>query len=329
MDCQRDLFDLDNSVHYCNCAAYSPTPKATMVAGEAALHIKSRPFNITSNMHFEGPLRVREKLGQVIGESDPDRIALFPSVSYGMATVAKNLHRIPNITAKKNIIILDEEFPNNNYAFEKAASSLHLTIRSIPKPSCDLEDIGAQWSKTLIEAINSETAMVVIPHVHWIYGVVFDLEGVSHVCHQVGSLLIIDGTQSVGMLPLDIRVVKPDAVIIAAYKWMLGPYSIGFGYFGPFFDDGVPLEETWMNRVASDDFPRLLDLQSEYRPKAQRYNMGEFSNFILLSMLEASVDLILRFGIAEMYEYAGRIGDVAVQVDNLCIHANLVNSYYV
>ena len=153
-----------------------------------------------------------------------------------------------------------------------------------------------------------------MPNVHWIYGIVFDISAVASACHAHGALLIVDGTQSVGMVQLDVGSSGADAVICAAYKWMLGPYSIGFGYFGPFFDDGIPIEESWMNRSNSDNFPGLLNLQSTYRPKAQRYNMGEFSNFVLLAMMEESLDLILRWNVSEMYEYVGRIGCAAVQV---------------
>lgn len=69
-------------------------------------------------------------------------------------------------------------------------------------------------------------------------------------------------------------------------------YTTGFAYFGSFFDDGVPVEETWMNRLNSDKFSELTNLQTSYRPKAQRYNMGEFSMFentIMLQVLYCTV----------------------------------------
>jgi selenocysteine lyase/cysteine desulfurase len=314
MECQRDLFSLEDGVHYLNGAAYSPTPKAALLAGQRAMAIQSMPYKgITAQLHFTAPLQVREKLSCLLSAHDADRMAIFPSVSYGMATVAKNIHRIPNIGSKKSIIVLDEEFPNDNYAFAREATELNLTIDVVPMPAGEFEGVGAAWNRDIIAAIHEGTAMVVMSNVHWIYGIKYDLEAISRCCREVGSLLIIDGTQSVGMMPFDVSAIRPDAVICAAYKWCLGPYSIGFGYFGEFFDGGIPLEESWMNRVASDNFPGLLNLQTEYRPKAQRYNMGEFSNFILLAMMEESVDLILKLGVSSMYDYVGGIGDSGIQ----------------
>ncbi|CAM9227164.1 unnamed protein product [Ectocarpus fasciculatus] len=313
MDCQRDAFHLEEDVHYCNGGAYSPTPKAATAAGERAMLLQATPQNITSALHFEFPLQVRQKIARVINEPDADRIAIFPSVSYGMATVARNIHRIPDIETKKKILILDEEFPNDHYAFQRVAFEMNLALAVVPKPSGDFECAGSVWNRSILDAIDDETAMIVMPNIHWIYGITFDVKGISERCRSHGALLVIDGTQSVGMMPFDIGEVQADAVICAAYKWMLGPYAIGFGYFGPFFDEGLPVEETWMNRAESDNFPGLLKLQTGYRPKAQRFNMGEFSNFILLSMLEASVDLLSAWGIQNMYEYVGNIGESAVQ----------------
>ena len=106
-------------------------------------------------------------------------------------------------------------------------------------------------------------------------------------------MVVVDGSQSVGALPFDIDVIKPDALIVAAYKWMLGPYSIAYGYYGPFFDGGVPVEESWMNRSNSSQFSKLTEHESGYRALAQRYNMGEFSEFIHAPMLESAVDFLI------------------------------------
>jgi hypothetical protein len=102
----------------------------------------------------------------------------------------------------------------------------------------------------------------------------------------------------IGVYPFDVEVIQPDALgmfcfkffrllvilvyvsiswirvsfsllVCAAYKWLFGPYSIGFGYYSAFFDDGIPLEESWMNRVGSDNFAGLTSLQAQYRPLAQ------------------------------------------------------------
>lgn len=218
-----------------------------------------------------------------------------------MATVAVNLHRLPTIEAKRHIIILENEFPNDFYAFERVAHELNLVFTVISKPAGD--SVGKKWNESLLSSISQETAMVVMPHVHWIEGIVFDLEKIGKKCREMGALLVIDGTQSVGAFPFDVDKIKPDALICGAYKWLLGPYSLGMAYYGNFFDDGVPVEETWMNRLQSNDFTNLTNLQKEYRPMAQRYNMGEFSQFIQLPMLVGSLRLLLEWGVENIQQY--------------------------
>ncbi|MEZ4905112.1 MAG: hypothetical protein R2822_26875 [Spirosomataceae bacterium] len=85
-------------------------------------------------------------------------------------------------------------------------------------------------------------------------------------------------------------------MICVAYKWLMGPYSMGLAYFGEFFDEGVPLEATWMARQESNLFYKLTDYQSNYRPKAYRYNVGEHSHFIQMPMLEVALREKLAWG---------------------------------
>ena len=130
--------------------------------------------------------------------------------------------------------------------------------------------------------------MVALPHVHWTDGVRLDLEAIGRRAREVGAALVVDGTQSVGAMPFNVTSIQPDAVICAAYKWLTGPYSIGLAYYGQRYDDGVPSEETWIGRLGSEDFRRLVDYEDAYRPGAARYDVGECSNFVLIPMLIAA-----------------------------------------
>ena len=85
--------------------------------------------------------------------------------------------------------------------------------------------------------------------------------------HEVGAQLVIDGTQSVGALPINVQELQPDALICAGYKWLMGPYSIALAYYGPYFDQGEPLEEGWINRYGSEDFTNLVQYQDRYQPR--------------------------------------------------------------
>ncbi len=293
LSCQKQHFALAPGVHYLNGAAYSPALQNSVEKGLQALRLKSEtPFAIRPQDHFETGDRVRNLFAQLIGASDPERIALIPAVSYGMAVVARNLPRWPGLHAKKEIVLIGEEFPNNVYAFERMCAAQNLTTKTVAKPETP-DQRGAHWNQALLDAIGPETAMVVASQVHWIYGTVFDLEALGRRCREVGAMLVVDATQSVGAMPFDLPAIQPDAVICAAYKWLLGPYGTAVAYFGPFFDEGIPLEEGWMNRAESEQFARLTRYERAYRPKAQRYNVGEYSQFGQLPMLEVAMEQLL------------------------------------
>jgi selenocysteine lyase/cysteine desulfurase len=152
--------------------------------------------------------------------------------------------------------------------------------------------------------------------VHWTDGTRFDLVEIGRRCREVGAALVVDGTQSVGALPFDVREIRPDALIVAAYKWLLGPYSVGLGWFGPRFDGGIPLEETWIGRERSEDFQRLVDYREGYQPGAIRYDVAERSNFALVPMAVASLRLVSDWGPRRIQEYcraltSGMLDEVA------------------
>jgi len=304
---QKHLFSIEEGVTYLNCGAYSPTLKSTVEKGINAMMIKAnQPYKISSQSHFEPAERVQKLFAQLINVPDYERIAFVSGVSYGMAIVANNLHRLPDIATKKHIILIQDEFPNNVYAFERVSAQFHLAYKTIAKPD-SIENRGKVWNENILNAIDAGTAMVVVPQVHWIYGVRFDLEKISKRCKEVGTLLIIDATQSLGAMPFDTQKIQPDAVICGGYKWLMGPYSIGVAYLGAFFDEGVPVEETWLNRVNSDKFAQLTHYEKAYRPKAQRYNVGEYSQFINMPMFEDSLTQILAWGVDNIQNHCDEI----------------------
>jgi selenocysteine lyase/cysteine desulfurase len=163
------------------------------------------------------------------------------------------------------------------------------------------------WNEKILDAIDTNTAAVAISHAHWADGTKFDLEEIRNRTRDVGSLLIIDGTQSVGAMPFDIERIQPDALICAGYKWLLGPYGLGLAYFAETFDDGIPIEENWINRLNSENFAGLVDYEEEYQPGALRYGMGEQSQFVLAPMLLEALRQINAWNPERIQEYCATI----------------------
>jgi selenocysteine lyase/cysteine desulfurase len=305
LNSQKHLFALPDGIHYINCATRAPASQAVEQAGHDALRQHANPFGLRPDDFFSGAIRVRSLFSELINNDDPERIAIIPSVSYGMAIVARNLARKPGIRRGQRIVLVDSEFPSDVYAWDQVCQELGLTITVVAMPAETPR--GPRWNEQLLDAIGPDTALVVAPPTHWMFGVRFDLEAIGQRAREVGAWLAVDGTQAVGALPFDLQTVQPDALICAGYKWLMGPYSLGLAYFGPAFDDGIPLEESWMNRLNSNQFHRLMERQPAYGPKAFRYNVGEATHFIQMPMLEAALTQLLDWQPARIQTYCAEL----------------------
>ncbi len=301
LQCQKDLFNLDPEVSYLNCAYMSPQLKSVEKMGAEMVRRKSQPWNIHVADFFEPVHHLKTLFSRLVNIRDPERVAVIPSASYGLATVARNVALKPG----RKIIVAAEQFPSNYYIWQRIAGEAGATVKVVSPPP--VMPLTAAWNEAILDAIGPDTAVVALGNVHWANGIRFDLEAIRARTRRFGALLIIDGTQSVGALPFDVEKIQPDALVVAGYKWLLGPYSISAAYFGPAFDDGVPIEENWINRKNSDDFRRLVEYQAEYRPKAGRYSMGEQSNFILAPMLAAAIEQLLEWGVENIQAYCTNI----------------------
>jgi selenocysteine lyase/cysteine desulfurase len=289
LTCQRDEFSLPRDVHYLNCAYMGPLSLATQQAGVAGVLRKANPSTIVASDFYDESDQARALFARLVNVEAANRIAIVPSASYGLATAARNLA----CAAGQNIVVTAEQFPSNVYVWRKLARQRNAQLRTVSALS--LQQRGAAWNEALAEAIDERTAIVAVPHVHWTDGTRFDLERIATRARSFGAAVVIDGTQSVGALPFDVQRIKPDALVCAGYKWLLGPYSLGFAYYGPRFDDGEPLEENWIAREGSEDFRALVNYRDQYQPAALRYDMGERSNFALMPMTVTALQQILEW----------------------------------
>jgi selenocysteine lyase/cysteine desulfurase len=98
-------------------------------------------------------------------------------------------------------------------------------------------------------------------------------------------------------MPFSVETIQPDFLVTTAHKWLLGPYSYGFCYVAPKWQNGEPLEENWLNREGSEDFARLVDYRDAYQPGSRRYDVGEASNFILAPIAAVAIRQILDWGV--------------------------------
>jgi selenocysteine lyase/cysteine desulfurase len=305
---QKEKYSLPEDITYLNTAYSAPLSKEAELIGINALKEKSRPYNNTGADFFEPIEKLKTLFAELIDAPDPQSIAVIPSVSYGISIVANNVC----LKEGDEIVVIGEQFPSNIYAWKRVANKYKALIKTVDAPDTP-RNRGQLWNENLIDAITEKTAVIAIPNVHWADGTIFDLKAVRKKATENNALLIIDGTQSVGAFPFSIQEIKPDALVCAGYKWLMGPYALGIAYFGEYFNNGTPLEENWINRKNSENFAGLVNYEDEYKEGAYRYNMGEMSNFNLVPILTKTIEQLIEWTPESIQTYCEKITSEAIE----------------
>lgn len=286
---QRATFEVDDEVAYFNTANLSPLLRSVRAAGEEALARRAKPWTISSPDWFTDVEELRSGFARLIGATADD-VALVPATSYGLAVAARNLTAGPG----DRVLVLDQEFPSNYYTWQRFAQRTGRELHVVA------QEPGQSWTEAILHAVDERVAIASVPNVHWTNGALIDLDRVAPALREAGSAFIIDASQSLGAMPLDVGALRPDALVAVGYKWLLGPYSLGYLYLDPSLHDGEPLEEHWISRTGSDDFSRLVDYSDEYLPGARRFDVGQRTNFQLVPMALAAIQQLLDWTVASV-----------------------------
>jgi selenocysteine lyase/cysteine desulfurase len=296
---QRELFEIPENIVYLNCAYMSPQIRRAREVGEKAVSRKSRPWELTPEDFFEEAEEVRALFAQLVG-GDTGGVAIIPSVSYGISVAAANV----SVREGQKILILEDQFPSNVYAWRVLAEQSGARLVTVSRP----EDFD--WTSALREEIDADTAVVAVPNCHWTDGSLIDLARVGESVREAGAALVVDAIQSLGAHPFDVSEVQPDFLVASSYKWLLGPYGIGFMYVGEKYREGSPIEHNWINRRGSQDFSGLVAYEDAFQPGARRYDVGERSNFALLPMAAVALQQLIDWEVDNVSETIGALTDL-------------------
>lgn len=280
---QRARFEVDDEVAYFNTANLSPLLRSVRAAGEQALERRARPWTISAPDWFAEAEELRSRFARLVGGSVDD-VALVPATSYGLAVAARNLPAKPG----DRVLVLDQEFASNYYTWRRFALRTGAELLVVGR------EPGQSWTDAVVAAVDERVAVASVPNVHWTNGALVDLGRVARSLREAGSAFVIDASQSAGAMPLDVGALHPDAVVAVGYKWLLGPFSLGYLYLDPRFHEGEPLEENWILRAGAEDFSRV-GYEDEYAPGARRFDVGQRTNFQLVPMALAALQQLLEW----------------------------------
>jgi selenocysteine lyase/cysteine desulfurase len=295
---QRELFDIPDDVAYFNCASLAPQLRAAGEAAAAALARRARPWLIRGDDWFSGAEERRALFARLAGV-DPEGVALVPATSYGLAVAAANLSARPG----QRVLVLADDYPSNWYTWQRFAGRTGATVVAVERQD------GQGWGEAVLQALDERTVVVAVLAVHWTDGGSVDLAAVGARARQAGAALVVDASQALGAMPLDLAAVRPDYLVTVGYKWLLGPFALGYLYVAEERRDGVPLEENWISRLGSEDFAALVDYQDRYQPGARRFDVGQRTHFETTPMAVAALRQLLDWEVPRIAATLGRLTD--------------------
>ncbi len=284
-DWRQDFSDFSPEV-YLDCAYQGPFPRTTVERIHDAIEMKCHPRRLDPPEYFHLPERVRADFAKLIC-ADPLEVAITNSATQGIGIVATGL----GLKVGDEVVISSRNFPSNLFTWLHLRR-LGVRVRVI-RPASD-----HVTPDEVVPELNRRTRVLALDWVSYTGGSRIDLAALGDLAHRHGAILVVDGTQGVGAVPLNVHDLPVDVMAVAAYKWLLGPYGTGFVYLRLDLQDRLELPVVnWMTVEGSDNFD-ALPIEDFTLPRAARiFDVGETSNFINLSGLEASLDFVGRVGV--------------------------------
>ena len=127
-----------------------------------------------------------------------------------------------------NVVSTRSSFPSTVYPWARVADQNGTEIRL-----ADHDENLYTDPSDLLSLIDEDTSVVTVSHVEFSNGQRYDLREISDAAHSVGAMLVVDATQSMGMVPIDAYETNADAIVSSGYKWLRGTYGAAVGFISP------------------------------------------------------------------------------------------------
>jgi L-cysteine/cystine lyase len=211
---------------YLNTGGCGPLPvaadRALREGSRASLHRVRGSLAAFEAMMAEAAA-TRAAAGRVLG-APGEQIALTANTTTGLNIVAWGLDWSPG----DEIVAPALEHPGLTVPLAVIARRHGAVVRWI-----DPEGTGDDLPAAVARACGPRTRLVALSHVSWATGAVLDVAGVARVARAAGALVLVDGAQSVGAMPVDAAALDVDAYAFPAHKWLLGPEGLGALWVAP------------------------------------------------------------------------------------------------
>ena len=229
-----------------NAATTFPRPPAVVEAVGAAL--SNAPAHPGRGGGEDGLLACRRLVAELLDVEGPERIALLPSATYALNLAIAGLTRAGDHVVTTRLEHNSVLRPLAHGSVEGRLEVTHVA------PGAD----GSVSPRELDRAICPRTRLVVVTHACNATGTVQDVEEIAGVAARRGAALLVDASQSAGVVPLSHHSL-PGRVFVACagHKALLGPPGVGVLVLA---DDGLPQTIVGGTGVRSEEVLHPADL---------------------------------------------------------------------
>jgi cysteine desulfurase/selenocysteine lyase len=247
---------------------------------------------------MEGVGAARRQAARLLG-AGAHEIAFVTNTSEGLSVVAGGL----DWRVGDRVLVVRPDFPSNIYPWmDLERKGVAVDYVSRREGRIQVEDL----EKTL----RPGTRLLTVSSVDFLSGYRADLAAMGAFCRQKGLLFCVDGIQSLGLVPVDVKGCQIHFLSAGGHKWLLGPMGCGVLYVAQEVVDLVhPRCVGWKSVRGENDF---FTIRLDFKPDALRFEPGSL-NLLGIHGLGAALDLLLEVGVERIFEGVLEVNDLFVQ----------------
>lgn len=193
----------------------------------------------------------RAKIAQFIGAVTPDEVVFTKNSTEAINLVAHSAGQMLGLGPGDEIVISEMEHHSNIVPWQLLCERTGATLRWF-----GVTDDGRLDESALDDLVTERTKLVSVVHMSNILGTINDVSRIVARAHEVGALVLLDCSQSVPHLPIDVTALGADLIAFTGHK-MLGPTGIGVLWgrgavlagMPPFLGGGSMIETVTMTRT--------------------------------------------------------------------------------
>jgi cysteine desulfurase/selenocysteine lyase len=256
-----------------------------------------RALHVLGSESTEAYENARDKVAAFIGAPSRDEVVFTKNasealnlVAYAFGNPACSDERF-RVGPGDEIVISEMEHHSNIVPWQLLAQRTGVTLRWFP-----VTDEGRLDLSGLAELVTERTKIVSITHQSNVLSTINPVERVLARAREVGALMMLDCSQSVPHMPVDVAALGVDFIAFTGHK-MTGPSGIGVLWgrgelldaMPPFLGGGEMIEAVWMDH-------------STYAPAPHKFEAGT-PPIVEAVGLGAAVDYLTSVGLAAVHEH--------------------------